>query len=146
MIVRLGIWQPQSLVELNEMIEACCCLAAAVDSLGQPFFTQAIYAAGACERTVTSSNPPTLAQGDGATMLTLGGTGFTDFDVVAIVHQNGTATVEITSITAVTEFQMIVQVTIPADQQLGLYDITVAAPLGGPGCSGTLEGGLTITV
>lgn len=145
-VVRLGIWQPSSLLELNEMFQACCCLDGAIDSLGQPFFTQAIFVAGACERTISSSNPPTRAQGDGATMITLGGTNFTDSDVVAIVHQGGTALIEITNVIAVTEFQMIVQINVPADQQLGAYDITVAAPLGGPGCSATLDGGLTITV
>ncbi len=37
-IVRMGVWMPQTRLELAEMMQACCCTGAAVDSVGDPFF------------------------------------------------------------------------------------------------------------
>jgi len=37
-IVRMGVWMPQTRLELAEMYQACCCTGAAVDDLGDPFF------------------------------------------------------------------------------------------------------------
>jgi hypothetical protein len=39
-IVRLGIWQPQTRLELAAMIQACCCTAAALNEEGEPAFIQ----------------------------------------------------------------------------------------------------------
>lgn len=144
-IVRLGVWQPQGLIELTEMIESCCCLAGTLDDLGQPFFTQAIYPAGACLRTVTDAAPPSAAQGAGATIVTLTGTGFTSSDVVAFVSTDGTTSIPITNVNAATPTSMLVTLQIGAGQLVSDYDITVAAPLGGPGCSATLEAGFAVT-
>lgn len=138
-VVRLGVWQPQTLLEYTEMCAACCCIAANPD-----LFAQAIYTPAACARTVTSVNPDAIVAGAGQQQLTLGGTGFTDGDEVAIISEDGTATIPINSITVVTENQMIVQVEPPASQQIAFYDITVSAALGGPTCSGTLEGVLQV--
>lgn len=37
-IVRMGVWMPQTRLELAAMVQACCCTATAVDSLGLPAF------------------------------------------------------------------------------------------------------------
>lgn len=138
-VLRLGIWQPQSLLEYTEMVDACCCIA------GNPeLFVQAIYTANACARTVSSVNPDAVVADGTQQQLTLGGTGFADGDEVAIISTDGTATIPIASVTVVTQFQMIVQVVPAVDQQISFYDITVSAPLGGPSCSGTLSGVLQV--
>lgn len=133
-VLRLGVWQPQSLLEYTEMIDACCCIA------GNPeLFVQAFYTPEACARTVTSANPDAVVADGSQQQVTLGGTGFTDGDEVAIVSTDGTSTIPIASVIVVTEFQMILQVVPAVDQQISFYDITVSAPLGGPSCSGTLS-------
>lgn len=37
-IVRMGVWMPQTRLELAEMMQACCCTGSAVDTTGLPFF------------------------------------------------------------------------------------------------------------
>jgi hypothetical protein len=133
-VVRIGVWQPQSLLEYTEMIDACCCIAEDPE-----LFLQAFYTAENCARTLTSVNPGVVIADGTQQQLTLGGTGFTDGDEVAIISADGTATLPIASVTVVTQFQIIVQVVPPGTQALGNYDVTVSAALGGPSCSATLD-------
>jgi Bacterial Ig-like domain (DUF1927). len=143
-IVRMQIWQPQTLNDLADMINACCCLASSLDEFGEPAFTTALYFSGRCTRTLISVIPNSVAQGAGPTALTVTGSGFTEGDIVRFIHSNGTTEIEVTQVVVNNSNSMTVTVDVAADQLQGTYDLTVAAPLA-PQCSATLVDALTVT-
>lgn len=143
-VVRLQVWQPQTLNDLADMINSCCCLANTFDEFGEPAFTTAIVSAERCARTIVSLVPNTAVQGAGAVAIAVTGTGFTDGDLVRLIHTNGTTEITIDSVLINNSNSMTVTVEIPADQLQGAYDMTVAAALA-PQCSFTLDDAFTVT-
>lgn len=145
-IVRIGVWMPQTLLELTAMREACCCIGGLVDAEGEPVFTTAIYTAAACERTITPPLIPTsIGQGMDPGPIVINGSGFAEGDLIALVHEDGIDTLEITTVVVNNPNQVSIAINNRADQTLGAYDLTIAAPLGGPACTATLAGAFTIT-
>ncbi len=143
-IVRMQVWQPQTLNDLADMINACCCLASSFDEFGEPAFTTAIVTPARCSRTIVSLVPNTAPQGSGLTPIAVTGTNFTDGDLVRFLHTNGTTELTVTSVIVLNSNTMNVVVDIPADQLQGAYDMTIAVPLA-PQCSFTLDDAFTVT-
>jgi hypothetical protein len=143
-IVRIGIWQFKSVEDLVAAQRACCCNSGCIDEEGNPCFTEAIYTAEACSRTIDTIDPDVVIQNSGTNILTVTGSGFTADDVWAIINVDDASELEITNITVNSETEVELTVEVPFDVAIGAYDVVVAASLGGADCSATLEEGLTV--
>jgi hypothetical protein len=132
-LVRIAVWQPKTLHELNSMIEACCCLGKCVNGQGQPCNQRAIYTAAAAARTLTSVNPVTVARG-ATQAFTVQGTGFTPTDrwQIYLKLDNGKQlNIPITDTTYVTDTEFLVTAEVPTEFITSVeYSIALSPTLG----------------
>jgi hypothetical protein len=142
-LVRLNIWQPKTIEELAEMVQACCCRAATFDEEGEPFYTTALYIN--CTRTVTSALPNTAARGAGPTAVVVGGTGFADGDLIFFFHEDGLGQIPVLTSAVITPNIINVAIDVDGSVPLGDYNILVAPPESPPQCQGLGEGLFSVT-
>lgn len=141
-IVRLSVWQPQTMAELAAMIEACCCLEDCVTESGDPCFTRAILSEEDCARVIETVRPSQATENAGVVVFNVTGAGFQDGDSFAFVHEDGTAQIEVENVTIISENEAEVMTNI-SSQLVGFYDLTVASSVA-PQCSFTLPDAVEI--
>ena len=139
-LVRILVWQPQTVEELAEMVAVCCCRASAIDDEGEPFFTTALYVGAACGRTVIAIAPPGAPAGTGTVGVAITGSGFAEGDLVFFVHEDGIGTLAVESVIVMNPNNMAVIVNVPVGAALGAYNVIVTPPLAPPQCQGIGEG------
>lgn len=144
-LVRLLVWQPHTVEELAEMSQVCCCRANVFDEEGEPFFTQALYNLGTCARTVASVAPPTAPRGVGPQAITVTGTGFVDGDILVLISEDGTGTINVLSHAVTNATTLIAAIDVDGAVPLGDYTVIVAPPLSPPECQGIGEGVFSVT-
>lgn len=143
-IVRIGIFLPDTVPALAKMREACCCLGSSLNAAGQQTYVTALYSASACSRTVTSVVPTPISRAVGTAVITITGTNFASDDAVAVVNVDGTSLIPVDLITFINDTTLQVTLDVGA-ADLGFYDVTVAARLAFGTCSATLDAALEIT-
>lgn len=149
LVVRVAIWRPQTVQDWAAMLEACCCINACVDELGESCFTRAIYSDEECEsRSITTVQ----AMGGGALVLARGasgvaevtGTGFEATDVWKLFQ--GSSQLLIDSVTFNNPTSVDLAVSVPDDAPVGNYTASVGPPLAGPECIATFPIAVQVTL
>jgi hypothetical protein len=151
-VVRLGIWQPDTLKALAAMRQACCCREGGIFENPTPppvnidINDIPIAIPLFCQRTITNVNPSSIGAGDIVDVI-ITGTGFEVGDSVVFIDPISFATLgpsivvdnstQITASFGVGSYPPLVATTD--------FDLIIGPP-GIPGCEATLASALTVVV
>lgn len=154
-VVRMGIWRPDSLAALAAIREAYCCRQVDAAPAGAPPSAQFDPNEGVpavltfCQRTVVSVTPPATGYGPPVTV-TVTGTNFSAGDVVqlrdtsnGVIYSPPTTFVNSTTLT----FELFNPFVLPppTSGSAVVYDV-IAGPPDIPGCMGVLPAAFTVVI
>ena len=148
-VVRMGVWRPQTVKGLAAMLKACCCTAECVDAAGNPCFAEGIYSDANCDSrsidTVETGGgaPVVIARSAGDTAVVTGA-GFTASDVWRVF--DGDQNLLINQVNFLSSNTVELVIAVQDDAPVGGYSVSVMPPAAGAQCTVIFPDGVEVTL